>query len=204
MNIFEKLQHIQCEIKAPKNLFNSYGKYKYRNAEGIQEALKPYLEKYKCTLIFNDQVEAVGDRIFLKTNAILYDVEHDNGEGQDGLGVVAYAEIDKHAGMCADQATGCASSYARKYALNALLLLDDTKDTDSDEFHEEMEAKSKKSTNDAQITEAQLGLIKSEMLKKGIKEEAILKRYEVASLNDLSKDQASKCITSLKNSKKAE
>ncbi len=190
MNIFEKLQHIQCEIKAPKNLFNSYGKYKYRNAEGIQEALKPYLEKYKCTLVFNDYVEAVGDRIFLKTNAILYDVEHDNGEGQDGLG------------MCADQETGCASSYARKYALNALLLLDDTKDADSDEFHEELEAKSKK--GDAQITEAQLGLIKSEMLKKGIKEEAILKRYEVASLNDLSKDQASKCITSLKNSKKAE
>lgn len=136
----EKLMKIQTELKAPKNLYNSFGKYKYRNAEGICEAVKPFLKEYGCALILSDTICEVGGRIYVKATAELIDYE----SGAD-FKVSAYArEPESKKGMDDSQITGTASSYARKYALNGLFLLDDTKDADTDENHVETQNRAKK------------------------------------------------------------
>lgn len=138
--INDKLLAIQAELKAPKNLYNKFGGYNYRNAEGILEAVKPLLKKYGATLIISDEIVEVGGRIYVKATAILRDVDSavpDIPEGK-GVGVTAYArEPESKKGMDESQITGSTSSYARKYALNGLFLLDDTKDADTDEYHEQ-------------------------------------------------------------------
>lgn len=120
------LLQIQSELKAPKNQFNSFGKYKYRSCEDILEALKPLLVKYNCCLTFNDEVVEVGGRVYIKATATFH-----NSESQT-LSVSAFArEAENKKGMDESQVTGTASSYARKYALNGLFLIDDTKDADT-------------------------------------------------------------------------
>lgn len=132
-NISEKLVAIQTELKAPKNLYNSFGKYSYRNAEGIQEALKPLLKKYKAFVILSDSICEVGNRVYVKATAKLQDAD-----SSDSIEVTAFArEAEMKKGMDEAQITGATSSYARKYALNGLFLLDDTKDADTDEYHEQ-------------------------------------------------------------------
>lgn len=139
MNIQEKLLYIQAKVKAPKNLYNSFGKYSYRNAEGILEAVKPFLDEMKCTLTISDEIVAVGGRIYVKANATLWDTEK-----IDVIAVSAYArEAETKKGMDDSQVTGTASSYARKYALNGLFLLDDTKDPDTDEYAKQTGAEKK-------------------------------------------------------------
>ena len=130
MSLREKLMRIQVELKAPKNLYNSFGKYKYRNAEGIQEALKPMEKTYNVTTILTDEMVEVSGRIYVKAIATIMDCETD-----EMISTTAYArEADAKKGMDEAQVTGATSSYARKYALNALFLLDDTKDVDSEEY----------------------------------------------------------------------
>lgn len=133
MGLISKLSLIQQELKAPKNLYNSFGKYNYRNAEGILESFKAFEDKYKVALILDDDIQIIGDRIYVKATATLYDTEADRN-----ISATAYArESREKKGMDDSQITGAASSYARKYALNGLLLLDDTKDPDTDEFKEQ-------------------------------------------------------------------
>lgn len=130
--LYKKVQEIQTHLKAPKNLYNSFGKYKYRNAEGICEAVKPLLAEHGLILTLSDELVAVGERYYVKATAtICSDVE-------EKLSVSAFAResFDKK-GMDDSQITGTASSYARKYALNGLFLLDDTKDADTDEYSNE-------------------------------------------------------------------
>lgn len=130
MNLTTKLMHIQTELKAPKNLYNSFGKYKYRNAEGIQEALKPLEKEYKVTTILKDEIVDVSGKIYVKVTATIMDCESD-----DFIWTTAYArEAETKKGMDEAQVTGATSSYSRKYALNALFLLDDTKDVDTEEY----------------------------------------------------------------------
>ena len=130
LSLNEKLMRIQVELKAPKNLYNSFGKYHYRNAEGIQEALKPMEKAFGVVTTLSDSIEEVGGRIYVKATATLTDVE--TGEQ---IAVTAYArEASDKKGMDDSQVTGATSSYARKYALNGLFLLDDTKDTDTEEY----------------------------------------------------------------------
>lgn len=127
MSVYEKLLNVQSELKAPKNQFNSFGKYNYRNCEDILEAVKPIALKYKAVVIVGDSLEMVGNRFYIKSTAEFIDVE-------TGERVIenAYArEEDSKKGMDASQVTGAASSYARKYALNGLLCIDDTKDADT-------------------------------------------------------------------------
>lgn len=141
--ILDKLKDIQVELKAPKDQFNKFGGYKYRNAEGICEAVKPYLKKYGVTLTISDEIVAVGDRIYVKATATLHDVT--NG---DMLSVSAFArEASEKKGMDSAQVTGATSSYARKYALNGLFLLDDTKDVDSEEYQSQAKQGAKKTTS---------------------------------------------------------
>lgn len=153
MNIKQKLMLIQAELKAPKNLYNSFGKYHYRNAEGICEAVKPLLKKYKAALTISDEIVEVGGRIYVKSTATLEDVETEMKTTFDAQGlcvtqsskieISAYArEASEKKGMDDAQVTGATSSYARKYALNGLFLLDDTKDVDSEEY----QAETKKAT----------------------------------------------------------
>lgn len=142
LSIREKLNKIQVELKAPKNLFNSFGKYHYRNAEGIQEALKPLEKTYGVITTLSDTIEAVGDRIYVKATATLTDV----GTGES-ISVSAYArEAAEKKGMDDAQVTGATSSYARKYALNGLFLLDDTKDVDTEEYQTQANTEPKKAT----------------------------------------------------------
>ena len=138
MSVKEKLGAIQTELKAPKDLYNSYGKYKYRNAEGIVEAVKPLLSKYKALLTIEDDVEQRGERFYVVATCRFYDLEDDS----DSVIIRGMArEADARPGMDPAQITGAASSYARKYALNGLLMLDDTKDPDTEELKTEVDAK---------------------------------------------------------------
>lgn len=132
MTIYEKLLNIQTELKAPKSQKNNYGNYNYRSCEDILEAIKPFLKKEKCVLIINDEVEKIENRYYVKAVVNLIDVE--NGES---VKVSAFArEEETKKGMDSSQITGASSSYARKYALNGLFAIDDTKDSDATNQHD--------------------------------------------------------------------
>lgn len=120
----EKLIKIQGELKAPKNQYNSFGGFKYRTAEDILEAVKPLLVKNGCLLTLSDSIEQTGERIYVCATATITDKENT-------VSVKAYArEEENKKGMDAAQISGAASSYARKYAMNGLFLIDDNKDPD--------------------------------------------------------------------------
>lgn len=126
MAIYEKLLNIQSELKAPKNQTNNFGRYNYRSCEDILETVKPILNKEKCVVIVNDEIEQVENRFYVKATVSLVDVE--SGEI---IASSAYArEEENKKGMDSSQVTGASSSYARKYALNGLFAIDDTKDSD--------------------------------------------------------------------------
>ena len=130
----------QNELKAPKGQFNSFGKYKYRSQEDILEGVKPINLKFSLNLHLKDEPVMVGDRIYMKATAILEDVL---GDGRiEVTGFAREPEVKK--GMDDSQITGTASSYARKYALNGLYLIDDTKDADTDEHREQVTKSAKK------------------------------------------------------------
>jgi len=131
MNIYEKLVDIQGRLKAPKNQYNSFGKYKYRNCEDILEAVKPLLVEHKVVLTISDKVIELDNGLsFVESTAQFKDIE-------GVIEVSAQAGIDPNKkGMDVAQCFGSSSSYARKYALNGLFLIDDTKDADSTNKHE--------------------------------------------------------------------
>lgn len=195
--MYQKLMEIQTKIKAPKNLYNSFGKYKYRNAEGICEAVKPYLEEMKCSLVLSDEIIAVCDRVYVKATATLTDTET-----LESVSVSAMArEADEKKGMDESQITGTASSYARKYALNGLFLLDDTKDADSDEHHTEVEEKKKRAKEEEthenevkDISKMKISKVKVDIMKKqceetGVSEEKVLTLYKIKSFEDMTEKQ---------------
>lgn len=135
MSIYEKLLNIQSELKAPKGQYNNFGKYKYRSCEDILEAVKPICTKHKATLVISDELKHIGERYYIEAKATLIDIE-------DGSRVenTAYArEEETKKGMDGSQITGTASSYARKYALNGLFCIDDTKDADTDEYKQQID-----------------------------------------------------------------
>lgn len=126
------LHQIQAEIKAPKGQFNKFGNYKYRSCEDIVEAAKPVLNKYKYSLQLSDEIVNIGNRFYVKATA-----EIKSSEGGQNFSATAFAREDETIkGMAAAQITGSASSYARKYALNGLFAIDDTKDADATNTHD--------------------------------------------------------------------
>lgn len=179
MGIYEKLLKVQTELKAPKGQYNSFGKYKYRSCEDILEAVKPVLEKNKLSLQLSDELEFVGERYYIKATATLLDIE-DNST----LSNTAYArEEEVKKGMDGSQITGTASSYARKYSLNGLFLIDDTKDADTDEYT---------------ITTKQEQMITEEQIKK-IKKlvddiDAMLNYYKITKIEDMKYSDAESLI----------
>lgn len=126
----KELVMIQQKLKAPKGQYNNFGKYKYRSCEDILESVKPILTEYGCSLVITDDVIQVGSRIYIKATATL---TNSNGEQVQTTAMAREEETKK--GMDASQVTGACSSYARKYALNGLFCIDDTKDADVTNKH---------------------------------------------------------------------
>lgn len=150
MSIYETLSHIQVELKAPKNLYNSFGRYKYRNAESILEAAKPLCAKHGCTLTVSDEVILIGSRYYIKATATVQDKD-----GNAASTTALAREDETKKGMDGAQITGTASSYSRKYALNGLFCIDDTKDPDTNEYHNQTTEDPQEVTASPEVTAAE-------------------------------------------------
>jgi len=157
----QKIVAIQSMLKAPKGQYNSFGKYNYRSCEDILEGVKPLLSEQELILTIEDSIEMIGDRYYVKATATLSD-------GTNSISTSAYAResLDKK-GMDASQVTGATSSYARKYALNGLLAIDDTKDADTMD-------NSKKPVQQTQETVYNWQTLKARATQGGISEEELV------------------------------
>lgn len=131
MRLYEKLTEVQNELKAPKSKYNSFGKYNYRSCEDILEAVKPILKAKKLAMTVRDDVVNIGDRFYIMATVTVFDCE-----SEEKVSTTAYAREDADKkGMDGSQITGSSSSYARKYALNGMFAIDDTKDADGWNTH---------------------------------------------------------------------
>ena len=130
----KKLLEIQAELKCPKGSLNKFGNYKYRSAEQILESVKPLLQKHELTLTLTDEIVQVGNKLFLKATACIFG-------SQGTISSNGFAELGDHKGMSSEQCTGTASSYARKYALNGLFLIDETESDPDSKDNTKTEAK---------------------------------------------------------------
>lgn len=179
MEFIEKIVAIQSELKAPKGQYNSFGKYNYRSCEDILEGVKPLLAKHGLVLTIRDGIELIGDRFYVKATATITD-------GKEQLSTDAYArESADKKGMDASQVTGATSSYARKYALNGLLAIDDTKDADTMD-------NSKKPQQQTQETVYNWQTLKARATQGGISEEELVhyvtETFKVSKPADLKQD----------------
>lgn len=183
MGVYEKLLAIQNELKAPKSQYNHFGKYKYRNCEDILESLKPILAKNRATITISDDVVSVGNRIYIRATAKIVDTE--TGESVE---TTAYArEEESKKGMDGSQLTGSSSSYARKYSLNGLFAIDDTKDSDycSPELSKPLKQKTKNELNQliteyAEKTNRAVGEVVNEVKQVAKKELNLVSENEAA------------------------
>lgn len=159
----QRVGDIQHKLKAPKGQYNSFGKYNYRSCEDILEGVKPLLKEHNLALLIDDEIVQIGERYYVKATAKITD-------GREFVSATAYArEPDTKKGMDESQITGATSSYARKYALNALLCIDDTKDADTMD-------NSKKPVQQTQETVYNWQTLKARATQGGISEDE-LKRY---------------------------
>jgi len=140
----DALQLIQLELKAPKSKYNSFGKFHYRSLEDILEGVKPLLQKYGATLVVTDEVQEIGPVVVITAKAVFTDAQ-----GKQTM-TTAHAGVDiTKKGMDVAQTFGSSSSYARKYALNGLFLIDDTQDADTDAFHQQTNAPARNNLQNA-------------------------------------------------------
>lgn len=147
MNIYEKLMNIQEKLNVPKNQLNKFGGYNFRSCEDILEAVKPLLKENKLALQISDEIVPLGDRYYVRATATLVDVENPNEEIKSIKNVGYAREEENKKGMDASQVTGATSSYARKYALNGLFCIDDTKDPDTNEYQNQQRNYQNNKTN---------------------------------------------------------
>lgn len=194
LNLNEKLCKIQGELKAPKGQYNGFGKYKYRSCEDILEALKPLLTKYEMNINISDNIIQVGDRYYVQAQVKITDVKTN-----ESVYSAAFArEEENKKGMDASQVTGAASSYARKYALNGLLAIDDTKDSDAlnvnKDYTERPKTSNKDHTKDQEI-EHMFSIAKSA----GVENTQILEKmrrdYGKARTKDLTNEEIGELIS---------
>lgn len=208
MTAWEKLKVVQTKLNAPKNRTNTFGKYKYRSCEDILEAVKPLLAEVNASITLCDQIVNVGDRYYVEASAYF----HDCDDPDKFIGVDAYArEADGRPGMDPAQVTGSASSYARKYALGALLLIDDQKDPDTDEFKNETEAKEKKpekaarkpkqaddaSDLDKYVTTAQVKTLEMLLERAGVTVDKFNQIYNLAIISEMPVDKYDEAVKKL-------
>ena len=195
MKIYEQLANVQHELKCNKSLYNSFGKYSYRSTELIMEAVKPLLFSNDLCLTITDSIELIGDRFYIKATATVY-----NKDGEQ-ISTTAYArEEEVKKGMDASQITGSTSSYARKYALNGLLAIDDTKDADATNTHgvtddfktTAINNKTNNTLNTYKLTEGQIKRLYAIGYKKGYSREYMNKLVNTKykkSVEDLTKEE---------------
>ena len=157
MTVYKKLIEVQMELKVPKNQRNTFGNYNYRSSEDIQEALKPILAKHKATLFLSYKI-IVKENLWTYVEATATFVDVETGESFCTNGYAREAENKK--GMDPSQITGSASSYASKYALNGMFLIDDTKDADTDEQHNQTSGTKQKAFSKDDVTALRLDLVK--------------------------------------------
>lgn len=200
MNIYEKLSAIQSQVHVGKGQYNSFGKYSYRSAEDILEAVKPVCRENGCVLTLADEMVVLEGRFYVKAIATLTDIE-----SLETVSVTAFArEEETKKGMDASQVTGACSSYARKYALNGLFNLDDSKDADIDAYTEAQNRAKKEEAEQKIMAQEQADKVISsaelKKLEKLIKDregtdpyekrvEGCCKKYGVSSLSELKKSQ---------------
>ena len=201
MSVYEKLLTMQQKLKAPKGQYSDFGNYYYRSCEDITEAAKPLLEEVKAVLLLTDEIVTVGGRIYVKAVAKLLDIESDGV-----VEVCSYArEAESRPKFDVAQLTGTASSYARKYALNGLFALDDTKDADA---MPPAQQQAEKPTNNAKqqqaakpaakVTSQQLAQLQAIAKQKGVAVDSIVKGYKLNKLEDISAQQWAQAMNSLR------
>ena len=177
--LIQRVGDIQHKLKAPKGQYNSFGKYNYRSCEDILEGVKPLLKEHNLALLIDDEIVQIGERYYVKATAKITD-------GREIVSATAYArEPDTKKGMDESQITGATSSYARKYALNALLCIDDTKDADTMD-------NSKKPVQQTQETVYNWQTLKARATQGGISEEELVhyvtETFRVSKPADLKQD----------------
>lgn len=212
-NILKKTFDIQQELKVPKNQRNTFGNYNFRNCEDIMEASKPICAKHNCLLTCSDELIQVGDRYYVKATATLFDID-----SEESISTSACArEEETKKGMDASQITGASSSYARKYALNGLLQLDDNKDADTNEYKKQQNKGNQKSTvkkvdkpiemidaNQIKVIHTLFTKIEkseSQVFKNFTNDKAkenVYNQYKIKSSKELTKENANKMIDLLK------
>lgn len=186
------LTDIQNELKVPKKRTNSFGGFKYRSCEDIVEAVKPLLKKYEATLTISDTVEEIGERIYVKATA-------EFNCKDESARVTAYArEAEEKRGMDDSQITGTASSYARKYALNGLFLIDDTKDADTDEYAEEqINQKMIAAVADKKIGKTRANALQKLLDEANVDSDKLLQNLGLKELADMTEEQHADLIRRL-------
>lgn len=202
MNIYEKLLNVQIELKAPKNQFNKFGGFKYRSCEDILEALKPVLSKYKLAMIITDDIITVNNRNYVKATVKLFNTEKE--EFIENSAIAREEESKK--GIDGSQITGASSSYARKYALNGLFAIDDTKDSDSTNTYDGVEKKAPtKKVVDSETDKRNKAI---EMIMKNTTEEEgnyiddLVFKYNKKSLNECTDSELKEIYKNLENKRK--
>ena len=196
-NLTQKLLNVQRDLKAPKGQYNSFGKYKYRSAEDILEAVKPINVRNGILLTITDEPILIGEWHYIKASATVTD-------GVDNLTVTAYArESETKKGQDLSQITGTASSYARKYALNGLYLIDDTKDADTDEYRNQgNKAPAVKSASQAEIGNLKKEVIAfSNLMKeqgKDVKPEQVEQTLNITDYAKLNSEDVKEAVNKLK------
>ncbi|MBR6507495.1 MAG: ERF family protein [Clostridia bacterium] len=197
MKVNEKLLQVQTKLKAPKGRENTFGKYAYRSCEDILEAVKPLLAEVKAYIKLTDQIMQIGDRYYVNATAWFVDCENEG----EMISADAFArEDDDKKGMQPAQLSGATSSYARKYALGGLLLVDDQKDFDTDEFKKETDAragkavqKPKKKDNaddlDKFVTDAQLKTLEMLLERANVPADKFNSIFKLTVLSELPADK---------------
>lgn len=193
MGIYEKLMTVQQNLKCSKNQYNSFGKYKYRSCEDILEGLKPCLNEVKAAVTIDDEIVEVCGRVYVKATAHFHDAE----TGEQIVNSAYAREPQDKKGMDDSQVTGATSSYARKYALNGLFMIDDTKDADTDESKNESDSRSKKQdatkTKEVEkqiISQAKADAIKQKCINDNLDVNYILTKCHVKAIEELTEKQA--------------
>ena len=193
MGIYKKLSNVQQKLKAPKNQMNKFGGYKYRSCEDILQAVKPLLSSEGLTMTITDELTMIGDRYYIKATVTVID-----GKEGDTHTVHGYArEEENKKGMDSMQLTGATSSYARKYALNGMFAIDDTKDSDATNKH----GKDNKKSNKKNKSNNHIKAIKKTYQNNKEKLAPVIKKFlnnnKCDKISDLNKKQSSKLLKKL-------
>lgn len=193
--ILKKLASVQATLKCNKNQYNSFGKYNYRSCEDILEAAKPLAHSLNCVVLLSDTVKNIGSRYYVEATATLYDLE----SGESISNTASAREEEDKKGMDGSQITGTASSYARKYALNGLFCIDDTKDADTDEHAQQTgKAAASKPPAERKINKAEMDELDKWIAAKAANTAELLKFFGHRSFDEFTLSDYHKALSMLK------